>query len=397
MQVKNWIIKQDIDHGKIIEQISKWSSICTGSYHQKGLVTLEDILFQELNQFPGQVSRVALDPIPVWGDQGVQSRLTSSLLKLEVRPHCSKQILLMIHYDTVFGEGSPFQTVLQRGDTLYGPGVCDAKSGIVILLESLKILEKSPWAEDLGYCVVLNPDEEIGSPASNSFLQKLKKSYQFALLFEPCLENGNLAGNRKGSGNFAYEFHGKSAHAGRDFYSGKNAILMLNEVITKVNALNHEFKNLTANIAVVKGGNAFNVVPDYATLRFNVRVQDLETMNKVNRVLEEINSELKNKGYDFEFHGGFQAPPKHIHTDLSRYVKATHNEYGISIDYEDSGGVCDGNRLAYFGIPNVDTMGGWGGKIHSSEEYLRTDSLVPKIRINSDILIRFAKNEWQGV
>jgi glutamate carboxypeptidase len=120
-------------------------------------------------------------------------------------------------------------------------------------------------------------------------------------------------------------------------------------------------------------------------------------MNKVNRVLEEINSELKNKGYDFEFHGGFQAPPKHIHTDLSRYVKATHNEYGISIDYEDSGGVCDGNRLAYFGIPNVDTMGGWGGKIHSSEEYLRTDSLVPKIRINSDILIRFAKNEWQGV
>jgi hypothetical protein len=42
-------------------------------------------------------------------------------------------------------------------------------------------------------------------------------------------------------------------------------------------------------------------------------------------------------------------------------------------------------------------MGGWGGKIHSSEEYLRTDSLVPKIRINSDILIRFAKNEWQGV
>ena len=303
----------------------------------------------------------------------------------------------MIHYDTVFGEGSPFQNILQRGDTLYGPGVCDTKSGVIILLEALKILENSPWAEDLGYCVLLNPDEEIGSPGSNTFLKKLKKSYEFALLFEPCLENGNLAGNRKGSGNFAYECHGRSAHAGRDFHSGKNAILMINEIISKVNTLNHDFKGLTANIAAVKVGEAFNVVPDYATLRFNVRVENLEIMDKVDDFLSETNNELKNKGYDFEFQGSFQAPPKHLHTDLSQYVKDTHKEYGIHIDYEDSGGVCDRNRLAYYGIPNVDTMGGWGGKIHSCEEYLRMDSLIPKIRINSDILIRFAKNEWQGV
>ena len=56
-----------------------------------------------------------------------------------------------------------------------GPGVIDAKGGLVILLSLLKAFQGLAGFEDIGYTVVLNCDEELGSPDSSALLEKMAK------------------------------------------------------------------------------------------------------------------------------------------------------------------------------------------------------------------------------
>ena len=63
------------------------------------------------------------------------------------------------------------------------------------------------------------------------------------------------------------------------------------------------------------------------------------------------------------------------------------------IKWQASGGVCDGNFLAHAGLPTIDTLGGIGGKIHTHDEYLLTDSLVTQTQLVTLLLIKIAQNQ----
>ena len=72
---------------------------------------------------------------------------------------------------------------------------------------------------------------------------------------------------------------------------------------------------------------------------------------------------------------------------LLHLVRTCGAELGLSLEWRDTGGVCDGNNIAACGVPVVDTMGVRGGSIHSDQEYLITASLVEqmgsRIRVES--------------
>src|SRR5207248_1107235 len=76
-------------------------------------------------------------------------------------------VFLGIHMDTVYGLDHPFQTVEHiDGNTFRGPGVADAKGGLCVMLIALEALERSDFADQVGWEVLINSDEEIGSPGS---------------------------------------------------------------------------------------------------------------------------------------------------------------------------------------------------------------------------------------
>ncbi len=52
-----------------------------------------------------------------------------------------KRILLVGHLDTVFEKDSPFQRYQRRGDTAEGPGVCDMKGGLAVMVGALRALQ----------------------------------------------------------------------------------------------------------------------------------------------------------------------------------------------------------------------------------------------------------------
>src|SRR3546814_14666235 len=90
---------------------------------------------------------------------------------------------------------------------------------------ALAALERSPWRERIGWEVLLNPDEEIGSCGSAPLLAEAAQRNRFGLVFEPSFADGNLAGARKGSGNFDILIPGRAAHAGRNPEPGRHYIV----------------------------------------------------------------------------------------------------------------------------------------------------------------------------
>lgn len=381
------------------DQIMQWSNINTGSFNVPGLERMSAILTQNFSNSLGCEGDVlSLPPLEQVDNLGNLKRVdVGPLLRFWKRKEAPVQVLLVGHMDTVFELEHPFQQAIRKTQNIInGPGVTDMKGGLCVMLQALRAFEASPYAQNLGWEVLINPDEEIGSFGSGPFLEERAKAHQVGLLFEPAMdEDGTLAGERKGSGNFTVVVHGKAAHAGRSFDEGRNAIVLLAEVITAINGLNGKRDGVTLNIGNIQGGGATNIVPPLAICRIDVRLKLKEDTEWVKENLDKIiASKTQAEGYKVELIGDFNRKPKVLSgktLDLYNLVKEVGEELGQTIAWKPSGGCCDGNNLASAGLPNVDSLGVCGGKIHSEEEYLLVDSLVPRTKLTTAILIRLSQ------
>lgn len=368
------------------DQLVAWAEINSGSDNLTGLEAMRSALAAEFGTLPGAlVAPIELDP-------------TSAVaLRMSVRPKAPRQVLLSGHYDTVFGREHPFQRCTQLDDdTLRGPGVIDMKGGLVVMLAALRELEGVPHARNLGYQILLTPDEETGSRASRPLLEQAGRSgFAFALVFEPARANGDLVRARKGVGAFTVTCHGRSAHAGRDPKAGRNAILALAEFLSRANELNEQLEGLTLNVGNIRGGGAVNVVPDFATAQIDVRITKTAQVLFVQQRLAEIAAPINaREGYRLELTGGFNRPPKEvsaIEERLFRAWQACAQALGVKLGWLDAGGGSDGNLLAAVGMPVLDGLGPVGDHVHSPEEYVKLSSLAERAQVAARFLAEFAE------
>ena len=66
----------------------------------------------------------------------------------------------------------------------------------------------------------------------------------------------------------------------------------------------------------------------------------------------------------------------------------------LPISWQATGGCCDGNNLAAFGLPNIDSMGVRGGRIHSHDEFMEPASLTERAQLSALLLLRYARGEF---
>jgi len=296
--------------------------------------------------------------------------------------------------DTVFPVEHSFQQIVElESGVLNGPGLADMKGGISVMLGALQLLEQSRYASRIGYDVMINSDEEVGSGSSASLIERLAQGKTAALTYEPALPDGTLAGERGGSGNFSIIFTGKSAHAGRNPDEGRNALIAAADMALQLKALHRE--GLSVNPAKIDGGGPNNAVPDHAILRVNFRPKSLNDQSEAQQALDILVQTIaKEHDLAVHCHGGFGRPPKPIDPlaqKLFGLVKQCGTELGLDINWRGTGGVCDGNNIAACGIPVVDTMGVRGGAIHSSDEFLITESLVERTQLSALTIMRIAE------
>lgn len=375
----------------------------SGSHNLAGLNRVANWLENSMQLQPATSTRIELSPREKINDRGqVQAELTGPLLRWDFQPRSQRRVLLAIHYDTVFDADHDFQNCVRvNDDQLRGPGVADAKGGIVVIRYCLQALIKFQLASALGWTVVLNPDEELGSPSSASYFRDIAQDFDFGILFEPALPNGGLVSQRKGSGNFTIVMRGRSAHAGRHFEDGRNAIAELSRLLVALDALNGRRSETTINIGQVTGGGPVNIVPDLAVARFNVRAPDDASARWFEESLGVLVQAIRTRAeFVIELSGGFQSPPKLItesQKELMRCVEIAGKVLGHTIQWQATGGVCDGNKLAAAGLPNIDTLGPIGSGLHSIHETVQVRSLVDKAKLLTELLCRFADGAFPNL
>ena len=386
----------------MIARTRDWSAINTGSWNLQGLRTLAPLILDAFSGLEADVRTERGDPFESVTDNGETAEAeTGDVLRISARPGAPVQVVMSGHYDTVFPPGT-FETIrdLQDG-RLNGPGLADMKGGLNVMLEALLAFEAGPLKDRLGYQIVITPDEEIGNFASSRALTEAARSgAHIGMTYEPCMDNGAMAGGRKGSAVFDIVLHGKAAHAGRAKEEGRSAIEAAAELVLGLEGLNGQRDGVTVNVGSIDGGCAVNIVPDLAVVRFGARAPDAAaaawTTQQVQRLFERATAR---DGIHGHLHGSFYRPPKPRNSAqqaLFDAVRSTGEAIGLSLEFADTGGVCEGNNIFAAGVPNVDTLGVMGGRIHSSDEYVVLDSFAERATLSALILNRLADGRIDG-
>jgi glutamate carboxypeptidase len=378
MTPTEWINGQ---RDELVERVVAWSNINSGSRNFSGLKLAARAIYDAYLPIEAERSEIVhLEP--------ADSRPT---LVFRKRGGAAEKLLLFGHLDTVYGPEHRLQRAESGTDgRIVGPGVCDMKGGLAILLCGLSTFERFVQNKNFGWTIIVNSDEEIGSPHSSQLFESEAKKHRFGLGFEPALEDGSLASTRKGSGTFTFKAHGKAAHSGRNPTAGRNALIPLAQFILACQRLNEERPSIFLNPAIVSGGEATNVVPDLATCQLNVRITTRDDEDWLRQELELLRVSLQDDDrYRIELTGQFTAPPKMMSPEISWLITLAQRaatQIGIDLNAKPTGGTCDGNRLAQYGLPNLDNLGARGGAIHSENEFLIPESLVERSQLLFTIL-----------
>ena len=298
--------------------------------------------------------------------------------------------LFLGHMDTVFPKGTARQRPFAiQGNTARGPGVGDMKGGLVEMLHVAETLQNNNIAEDVSICIAFNSDEEIGSRGSRQWFEELALKSRRVLVFEPCRTTGHRVIQRKGVGGFTVICHGKAAHAGSEPEKGANAVVELAHQVLAVMDFGAPEAGTTVNVTTITGGTAENVIPDCAQAGVDVRFSTIEEARRIEDCFNKLGETTLLKGVRVEVQGESNRMPMvpgKATLQLWDRIAAIGTQLGLEMKLVNTGGASDGNFTAARGIPTIDAMGPRAGSLHSEDEYLELDSIVPNIRLVCEIV-----------
>lgn len=303
----------------------------------------------------------------------------------------SSNQLLIGHLDTVWSAGTlenrPF-TVNDSANRASGPGIFDMKAGLTEIILALECLDGLSLEPQLNPLVLINSDEEIGSPESTRWIKRLSKISERALVFEPSMgPEGKIKTARKGIGHFTIEIQGRASHAGLSPEKGSSAILELSHLIQELNDLNDPEDGVTVNVGVIEGGTRSNVVAAKSVAEVDVRVLTNEQARHLEDKIRSITPE--NDSIDLVIDGGFRRPPME-RTDrnrrLWRKIQNAGQQLGIQLEETRSGGGSDGNTASQH-TATIDGLGAVGGGAHEKDEYIEIEAVLERTALLVQVLL----------
>jgi glutamate carboxypeptidase len=346
---------------------------------------LHELVQQESPSEDRQAVNAAMALAEHWAqEQGARikrhrQREFGDVRELRFGPSRSKQkpVLLLGHLDTVWPIGTLKKMPWRETDGRYwGPGVLDMKAGVVMALAALSALREMKSARPV--TLLLNSDEEVGSPISRSITERLALESAAVFVLEPA-QGLAYKTARKGVGHYHVVVTGVGAHSGVDFEKGHSAVLELAKQIQTISGFTNLARKLTVNCGVIAGGTRSNVVPSQAWTEVDVRIakaSDAAYVEKLFRSLKVSDPHCK-----LTITGGINRPPmerKPGTIALFRKARSIAAELGFVLEEAATGGGSDGNFTAALGVPTLDGMGAVGDGAHAAHESVVIEHLVPR-------------------
>jgi glutamate carboxypeptidase len=286
-----------------------------------------------------------------------------------------RRVLLVGHHDTVWPLGTLDDHPWSVADdgVVRGPGCLDMKAGLVQLFHALNVLEDID-----GVTVVVNADEEVGSPTSSALIEQEARQAPAALVLEMAADDGALKTARKGICLFEMQIDGRAAHAGLEPERGINASVEAAHLILAITGLGDPELGTTVTPTLLRSGTAANVVPARATLAVDARVTSVAEQQRVDAALRGLTAVLP--GATVTAVPGPTCLP--MEPSASAGLFATAQRLAGLLGLEPLrgvavGGASDGNRTAGVGTPTLDGLGAVGGGPHADREHVRAE-VIPE-------------------
>jgi len=283
--------------------------------------------------------------------------------------------LLLGHTDTVWPLGTlSDMPVRHEGGKLYGPGVFDMKAGVTLTIFALRALRELDVETPAVPVVLLNSDEEIGSPESGPEVRRLAADACRAFVAEPAFgPDGLLKTARKGVGSYTLHFQGRAAHAGLDPDGGASAVHELARVVLELKALADPASGTTVNVGVVEGGTRANVIAARARAEVDVRVATGDEATRLDRAIRALMPQTP--GVTLRVDVGHVIPPLERtprNRRLWEQARSAADALGIALGETMVGGASDGSVTSGY-TATLDGLGAVGDGAHAAHEHILID------------------------
>ncbi len=321
---------------------------------------------------------------PQFKTERIHYSSVGDVLLLSNDPKLSKadkfDILICGHMDTVFPSGTAKNRPFSIEDNLAkGPGVIDDKSPV---LSAIYMLNELSIPETKSICLLLNSEEESGSKNTEEFIKEMAKKSRFALVTEPARPSGELVSKRKGLRKFTIDFFGKGAHSGNNPQDGISAVIEMASWILKINNWNDLSEDgITFNTIVTKGGVTVNTIPDRASILLEARSFHEHKLVSLARNFENLKNNPFIKGININFEEVAHFPAfldNEKNQMMQRLIEEVGQNIGVDIRWLSVGGCSNASHIASVNCPVVDGLGPIGGGLHSVNEYMLIDSIIPR-------------------
>lgn len=286
-------------------------------------------------------------------------------------------ILLMAHMDTVT-PGINKKAIIKDG-IIRSDGTSilggDDVAGIVSILEALRVLAENN-EEHGDIQVAFTIGEEIGLiGAKNLDYSKIHAKYCFVM--DSGGEIGLVAITAPSQNKIDIVVKGKAVHAGLEPEKGVNAIAIAAHAISQMK-LGRIDDETTANIGIINGGNATNIICDRVELEAEARSRcDNKLKSQTDHMKQCFLDAAGKIGGEIEFKDELMYPSFKINEDddIIGILKNASEKCGIKLVLEATGGGSDTNIVNSKGIQAVDVSVGMD-KVHSVEEQISINDLV---------------------
>jgi glutamate carboxypeptidase len=290
-------------------------------------------------------------------------------------------ILMIAHADTVHPVGTlagPLP-VRREGDKCYGPAIYDMKGGTVMALAAIKAVMAAK-ALKLPVTIIINPDEEIGSPTSRALIEEEAAKAKYVLVPEPAKgPTGEVTTGRHAFQRFVLTTHGRPAHSGWTNKDGRSAVRVMAQLIEELESQSNFDTGPTFAVSVVHGGQWVNCVPMTCSAQALCVSLDEPTFQKIGRVMDGLVGVRSDVRIEVQ-----RGPVRPLWTaqagtlDLYARAKRFAAEIGFDLAHAQHGGGSDGNFTGAMGKPTLDGLGIMGAGAHTHGEHVLISSIVPR-------------------
>ena len=296
-----------------------------------------------------------------------------------------KKLLFSSHMDTV-NPGVGIKPIIDEangiiksdGTTVLGS---DDKAGIAAILESLRIIQEND-IQHADIQVVFSIWEE-GGLFGAKFLDYSKIDTDFAFVLDSGGAPGEIIIQAPAQDAIKVKITGKPAHAGLQPENGVSAIMVASKAIENMNLLRID-KETTANIGIVKGGIATNIVMPELEIEAEARSLSEEKLDaQTKHMIEIFKKTAKEFGakIDIEVNRAYAPFTVESNDEIVELAKRAFSNMNVEGHVASTGGGSDTNILNKNGIKAVNL--GIGMKnAHTLEEYIAIEDLV-----NSAIMV----------